>query len=268
MELFSRQMGVGKREVIIVHGLYGASDNWLSIASGLEDKFKIIIPDQRNHGKSPHSKEHNYTLLAEDLYQLIKTKTSGKVILIGHSMGGKSVMRLALKYPEVVEHLVIVDIAPKNYGRTSNFGEEPTNHEGIIKAMQDLELDKMESRKEIEEQWKSQFPSRQLRQFLLKNVKRTSKGKFKWQLNLDALAENLSEIMDGFSDLENFTPFKAAPVLVIRGENSSYFRNEDNMALNKFFPQAQVVTIPNAGHWVHAEQQDLFLKTLLYFLED
>lgn len=268
MELFIRQMGVGKREVVIVHGLYGASDNWLSIASGLEDKFKIFIPDQRNHGKSPHSKDHNYTVLANDLYEFIKNKTSGKVILVGHSMGGKSVMRLALEHPEVVSYLVIVDIAPKNYGRTSSFGEEPTNHEGILKAMQDLKLDKMDSRKEIEAQWKEQFPSRQLRQFLLKNVRRTSKGKFEWQLNLDALTENLSEIMDGFSDLEDFTPFKSAPVLLIRGEKSSYFRVEDNMALNKFFPQAQIVTIPDAGHWVHAEQQDLFLKTLLYFLED
>ena len=167
MELFSRQMGVGKREIVIVHGLYGASDNWLSIASGLEDKFKIFIPDQRNHGKSPHNKDHNYTVLANDLYEFIKNKTSGKVILLGHSMGGKSVMRLALEHPEVVSYLVIVDIAPKNYGRTSSFGEEPTNHEGILKAMQDLELDKMDSRKEIEAQWKEQFPSRQLRQFLL-----------------------------------------------------------------------------------------------------
>lgn len=268
MELFNRQMGVGKREVVIVHGLYGASDNWLSIASELEDKFKITIPDLRNHGKSPHSKEHTYTVLAEDLYDLIKTKTSGKVILIGHSMGGKAVMRLALEHPEVVSYLVIVDIAPKNYGSTSNFGEEHTNHEEILKAMQDLKLENMTSRKEIEEQWKSKFPSRQLRQFLLKNVKRTSKGKFEWQLNLEALTENLSEIMDGFSNLEKFTPFKSAPVLLIRGEKSSYFRDEDNMSLNKFFPQTQIVTIPDAGHWVHAEQQELFLKTLLYFLED
>lgn len=268
MELFVREMGAGEREVFIVHGLYGSSDNWLSIAAGLEDKFKVIIPDLRNHGKSPHYSEHTYDAMANDLYQLIKAKTNKKVILIGHSMGGKAVMRLALEHPDIVEHLVIVDIAPKKYGRTTSFGEKSTHHQKILKAMSDLNLSNKTSRREIEAEWEPLFPSTLLRQFLLKNVQRDAQKRFYWQLNLETLINDLPEIMDGFSELNEVAPFTSAPVLLIRGEKSNYFRDEDGMALNKFFPQAQVVTIPNAGHWVHAEQQDLFLKTLLYFLDD
>lgn len=267
MELNFREVGNGEREIVIVHGLYGASDNWLSIAHGLGDKFKIFLPDLRNHGKSPHNDKHSYNLMVNDLHHFIKTKTSGKVILLGHSMGGKVAMRLALEYPEMVKYLIIIDIAPKNYGSFSNFGEQTNNHPEILKAMLELDLSQAKTRKELDLLWKEKFASKQLRQFLLKNVQRNDDGDFYWQLNVPVLEKELPEIMDGFSNLTDIKPYRNSSVLLIRGEKSTYFRDEDNMALNKFFPSSQIVTIPNAGHWVHAEQPDLFIKTVLYFLD-
>jgi pimeloyl-ACP methyl ester carboxylesterase len=268
MKLYCRKSGSGNREIIIVHGLYGASDNWMSIASALSDKYRVLVPDQRNHGRSPQSEEHNYDLLANDLYELIKTETKGKVILIGHSMGGKTVMRLALKHPEVIEHLVVVDIAPKDYNTFTNYAEVTNNHQKILETLKALRPETMSSRKEMDNALKTALPSKQLRQFLLKNVKRNSNGSYYWQLNIDALINHLPEIMNGFSQLDEGSKFNAAPVLFIKGEKSPYIKQEDTMSIIHYFPQAQIVTIPHAGHWVHSEQKDLFLKTLDYFLED
>ncbi len=267
MDLFFREVGGKEREIVIIHGLYGASDNWLSIANGLKDKFKVFLPDLRNHGKSPHSDELTYELMVADIHKFIKNKTSGKVILMGHSMGGKVAMRFALEYPEMVDYLLVVDIAPRNYGPQSNFGEETNQHPEILKAMMDLDLSIAENRKDLDELWKEQFKSTQLRQFLLKNVQRGDDGKFQWQINVPVLQRELTEIMDGFSTLKETKTYKGSSVLVIRGEKSTYFLDEDTMALNTYFPGSQIVTIPNAGHWVHAEQPDLFLKTVLYFLD-
>lgn len=267
MDLFFREVGDNKREIVIIHGLYGASDNWLSVANGLQDKFKIFLPDLRNHGKSPHSESHTYDLMVSDIHKFIKTKTSGKVILMGHSMGGKVAMRFALEYPEMVDYLLVVDIAPRNYGPQSNFGEETSQHPEILEAMMELDLSKAKNRKDLDDLWKDKFHSTQLRQFLLKNVQRDSEGNFIWQLNVATLQKELAEIMDGFSNLKGVKPYKGSSVLMIRGEKSKYFLDEDTMSLNKYFPGSEIVTIPNAGHWVHAEQPDLFLKTILYFLD-
>jgi esterase len=248
-----------------VHGLYGVSDNWLTIASQLESKFRIILADQRNHGKSPHSDEHTYKGMSEDLYKLIVEKTDEKVILLGHSMGGKTVMRLALEHPEIVDHLVVVDIAPKDYGNFSNYAETTSRHDKILEALLALKPETMSSRSQMDAVLKKSFPGKALRQFLLKNIKRNAEGKYYWQLNLDALLNNMPEIMDGFSDLRGMQ--SNVPTLFIRGEKSPYIKDEDTLVITRMFPGSQIVTIPDAGHWVHAEQPELFLKTVLYFLD-
>ncbi|WP_026474734.1 alpha/beta fold hydrolase [Alkaliflexus imshenetskii] len=265
MELFGRETGKGERTVVIVHGLYGASDNWMSIASRLENSFRVLLPDLRNHGRSFHHPEHNYEVMAADLLHFISSRTSEKVVLLGHSMGGKVAMRLALEHPQMVEQLVVVDIAPKDYGRFTNYGEVTNDHELILKTLIALHPENFDSRTDMDEALKSQFKSKQLRQFLLKNVKRSADGKYQWQLNLETLLENLEEIMDGFSSMT--TSARDLPTLFIRGDKSPYVRDEDVLPISRFFPKNQVVTIPDAGHWVHAEQQELFLKTLLYFIE-
>lgn len=267
MKLYCRETGQGEKTIVIVHGLYGASDNWLSVASKLEDHYRIILPDQRNHGQSGHNDVHTYEALADDLYETLQEKIKGKVILLGHSMGGKTVMRLAMEHPEIVSQLIVADIAPKNYGRFSNYGETTANHESILKALLGLHPEKMESRSEMDAALKKHFPSRTLRQFLLKNVKRQKGGQYHWQLNIDALMNNLPEIMDGFSHLDDQRAVQNMPAVFIRGEKSPYIKDEDTLVINRFFPGSQLVTIPDAGHWLHAEQPELFLKTLLYYIQ-
>lgn len=268
MELYCRELGQGETTIVIVHGLYGASDNWLSIASKLEDKYRIILPDQRNHGQSDHSATHTYEAMSDDLYETLRKKVKEeKVILLGHSMGGKTAMRMTMKHPEMVRQLVIADIAPKDYGRFANYAETTANHENILKALQSLHPETMESRSEMDAALKKQFPVKTLRQFLLKNVKRQKNGRYHWQLNLEALLNNLPELMDGFSHLEDHPSVTGIPTVFIRGEKSPYIKDEDVLVINKFFPGSQLVTIPDAGHWLHAEQPELFLKTLLYYIE-
>jgi pimeloyl-ACP methyl ester carboxylesterase len=269
MQLFSREVGNGPRTVVILHGLYGVSDNWMTIATSLSEKFRVILPDQRNHGRSPHQSEHTYEALASDLLDLFREKGLEKVILVGHSMGGKTAMRFTLDHPEFVEHLVVIDIAPKDYSKFANYAETTANHDYIIDAMLSVNPTPMANRSEIDAALKKLLPNKTLRQFLMKNIRRSPSGQYQWQLNLEALKINLPEIMDGFSknDKGAATTRSEVPSLFIKGGQSPYIKDEDSLIINRFFPKSQIVTIPNAGHWLHAEQPELFLKTLLYFID-
>ncbi|ASB48512.1 alpha/beta fold hydrolase [Alkalitalea saponilacus] len=268
MELFARELGAKGPVMVIVHGLYGESDNWLSVARQFENDYRIILPDQRNHGQSPHNKSHSYEAMANDLLELIRSKTNEKVILVGHSMGGKTVMRLALENPEIVSKLVVLDIAPKDYGTFSNFAQTTTNHLKILDSLIQIPIDKMSNRGEMDRALANDLPSKKLRQFLLKNVKRNKEGGYSWQLNLPVLKEEMPEIMDGFSNIQPINSNGSFPVFLIRGEQSPYVADEDTLVFNRFFPGTQMVTIPDAGHWLHADQPELFIKTLRYLIED
>jgi esterase len=269
MELFTREVGTAERTCIVLHGLYGASDNWMTIAAGLSEKFRVILPDQRNHGRSPHAPDHTYPALAADLLQLLQQKGLEKVILIGHSMGGKTAMQFTLNHPERVEHLVVIDIAPKNYGTFANYAELTNQHDVIIEVMSSIDPSHMANRSEIDAELKKRLPNKALRQFLMKNIRRTSQGNYHWQLNLGALQRNLPQIMDGFSQYRHNdnTSRSEAPALFIKGEKSPYIMAEDSLVISRLFPKSQIVTIPEAGHWLHAEQPELLLKTLFYFLD-
>jgi pimeloyl-ACP methyl ester carboxylesterase len=205
--------------------------------------------------------------MADDLNETLQEKIKDKIILLGHSMGGKTAMRLTMKYPEIVSQLIVADIAPKDYGLFANYAETTANHENILKAMQNLHPEEMESRSEMDAALKGDFPAKTLRQFLLKNVKRKKGGRYQWQLNIDALRNNLPELMDGFSHLNESQAVKGIPTVFIRGEKSPYIKDEDTLSINRYFPGSQLVTIPDAGHWLHAEQPELFLKTLLYYIQ-
>ncbi len=268
MQLFSRNIGKKGPYIIIVHGLYGASDNWQSVASELSQNFRVLLPDLRNHGQSPHSDIHTYQAMADDLLQFIKDKVGEELILVGHSMGGKVVMRLALNNPEVVRKMLIIDIAPRNYGDLLSNNDVTTDHKKIIDTLLSVKLEDYNSRKEINEFFKKDLPSKSLRQFLMKNIKRKSDGSYFWQLNLQALHNNLPELLDGFSALEGQKLTKNIPTIFIRGEKSPYIREDDSLVINRFFPGSQIVNIPDAGHWLHVEQSEAFLKTLLYFVEN
>ncbi len=261
MELFFRKYGEGP-PLIIIHGLYGSSDNWVSIGRQLAKHFEVYLIDQRNHGKSPHSPDHNYDLLKEDLREFMDLQSIKKAIIIGHSMGGKTAMFFATDYPEKVSHLIVADISPKSYKSTNS--QQLLAHNTIISAMYNLDFYGITSREEIDAILAKSIPETRVRQFLLKNIKRSKDNEYSWSLNIRAIRNELPNIMDGLKETQNeITGF---PVLFIKGEKSDYILEDDKKEILKIFPYADFETIPNAGHWLHAEQPGLFLKTLENFI--
>ncbi|WP_066630375.1 alpha/beta fold hydrolase [Labilibacter marinus] len=268
MKLFYRELGQGDQNLIIIHGLYGSSDNWLSIARLLEDKFKIFIIDQRNHGMSPHSQEMNYGVMAQDLKDFMQQKQLDKAIIMGHSMGGKTAMAFALQNPTLVDKLVVLDIAPKSYNNFSNYAHITNDHRTIIDALLSVNPSEHASRSSVDKILKERIPNDMVRSFLLKNIGRGEDKKLFWKLNLNAISTHLDELMDGVSEFEANPEFpEEKTVIMIRGAKSPYVQDEDMQQMRKYFPSAQLADIPNAGHWLHAEQTELFIKTLKYFLE-
>lgn len=267
VQLFHRKLGENGAPLIIIHGLYGASDNWLTIAKQLQNKFTVYIVDQRNHGQSPHTAEMNYNVMADDIKQLMLDEKLDRVTIIGHSMGGKTAMTLALKYPELVDKLVVLDIAPKSYGSFSNYATITNDHRNIIDALLAVNPEDYKSRSAVDKFLAPKIPNTMVRSFLLKNITRKEDGSLMWKLNIQVLADNLDLIMDGFSD-KSYGEFDTdKTVAFINGEKSPYILDEDLQLVRNLFPSAQTATIANAGHWLHAEQPELFLKTLLYFIE-
>lgn len=268
MKLFYREFGTDGSPIIIAHGLYGASDNWVSVARELGQKHRVFVVDLRNHGKSPHHDSHTYIDLANDLNELLVELGISKVALVGHSMGGKVMMQFALSFPEKVDKLVVLDIAPKSYATFQNFGVQTNNHSLILEVMRSLDFTSFTTRSDIENYVQSKIGSETISNFLLKNIARKSDGFYEWKLNVEALYNNLNNILDGFSETINqpLTPFKGT-TLFLRGEQSSYFLDEDLHLARKLFPNSELTTIPNSGHWLHAEQPKLVVNSLLYFLE-
>ena len=277
MKLFYRKYGNSGPPLIIVHGLYGSGDNWVSIARELSARFEVYVIDQRNHGKSPHSDTHDYPAMRDDLKMFVDAEGIEQAVLIGHSMGAKVIMYFAASWPDRVLSLVSVDMAPKAYHELAVESHSAANHGAMIDAMLELDLSKMESREEISRALSLKIGSDRVRSFLLKNVRRDKSGAFSWRINLAALRMNLPKILDGLLDEGNsgrgglkeipVGGISGFPALFISGEQSDYIRTGDHQLIRKLFPGAQIVTIPRAGHWVHAEQPALLLKNLNYFLE-
>jgi pimeloyl-ACP methyl ester carboxylesterase len=252
MKLFYREMGNGS-PVIIVHGLFGMSDNWMNIAKQLADHYKIYLPDMRNHGSSPHHEEWSYDVMAEDLAEFIELHKIKDPVLIGHSMGGKVVMKLVNEQPDLVKKLVVVDISPRYY---------KPHHQHILDAMNDLDLASFESRQEADEALKKSIKDWGIRQFLLKNIQRNKNG-FEWKHNLALITKKIEEV--GQSTMPEW-PVET-PSLFIRGANSDYISNGDIDEIKSQYVNSQVVTLKNAGHWIHAEQPEAFVKTITSFIE-
>ncbi len=252
MKLYYQKMGEGQ-PLIILHGLFGSGDNWRTIGKQLAKEFAVYLVDLRNHGKSPHHPEHTYPAMAGDVLELMADLQLQKAHFIGHSMGGKTAMVLALTQPDRINRLVVVDIAPKRY---------PVVHREILEAMQALPLNQITSRQEAA-QWLSQYIEEPpIVQFLLKNLVREGE-RWHWRVNLEAIAANIHAL----SDWPDFTHQQfTGPTLFIRGKQSNYIETSDYAPIRKWFPAARFVTIPQAGHWVHADQPERFLKTVQYFL--
>lgn len=267
MHLFCRIEGSGK-PIVIVHGLYGSSDNWLTVAKKLASGYRVFSLDLRNHGHSPNSDIHDFEAMTNDLAEFFDEHRIEKAILIGHSMGGKTAMSFAADYPERIEKLIVVDIAPKDYFLL-NDDSQYYLHNNILRAMIELDLDKVETRKQVEQFLLERIDSHQVVQFLLKNLHRKKEThQFEWRVNVRVLYDNLDEIIKGVNArwFDDRIPITNYPVLFIKGANSNYILPEDYPSIKRIYPEAEIVEIPNAGHWLHAEQPQLFMEAVWNFI--
>ena len=254
---------------MIVHGLYGSGDNWIAIARELSSSFEVYVVDQRNHGQSPHAAIHDYPSMRDDLREFMDGQGIDKAILIGHSMGGKTVMSFALAWPERVQSLISIDIAPKSYHDMALDSHAAADHAKMIDAMMELDMSAAESRDEVDLAISPRIGSDRVRRFLLKNVRRDKEGAWYWRINLKVLRDNLDPILDGLETDRAIAEggITGFPALFISGANSDYIKTEDLGLIRSIFPVAEFVSIPNAGHWLHAEQPILLVKTIRYFLD-
>jgi pimeloyl-ACP methyl ester carboxylesterase len=267
MNLFFREEGEGF-PVVIIHGLYGSSDNWLTIAKKLSASFHVYLIDQRNHGRSPNSEEHTYESMKNDLADFFDQHKIERAIVLGHSMGGKTAMCFAADYPERIEKLIVVDIAPKNYFLLNDESQYYL-HVNILRAMLEIDFSRIETRKQVEDFLKERIDSTQIVHFLLKNLHRNKENhQFEWRLNVLVLYDNLDEIIKGVHAhfFDDRLPIYSYPVLFIKGALSNYILPEDYASIKRIYPEVQIVEIPNAGHWLHAEQTQLFMETINNFL--
>ena len=255
MELYFNTYGEAGRPLIILHGLLGASGNWHTLGSkAFAPHFRVFAVDQRNHGRSPHSDTFSYEAMAGDLDDFMAQQDLASAYLLGHSMGGKTAMHFALTRPEKVDRLIVADIAPKAY---------PPHHTEILEALGSLDLPSYTSRKEIDAALGQRITSYPVRQFLLKNLQYDTEAGYRWQMNLDGIHRSYDQVTKG---LEGGRPFEK-PTLFIRGGKSDYVTDGDEGDIRKLFPQAEIVTLPEAGHWVHAEAPQAFADAVLAFLE-
>lgn len=266
--LAARTLGIAGPHVVFVHGLFGQGKNWTTIAKALADRHRVTLIDLPNHGHSPWTERVDYLdmaeLLATELQELAEPVT-----LVGHSMGGKVAMQLALRRPELLRALVVVDVAPSDYpergARTDDPDEEATPFAGYIAAMRAIDLDSLETRDDADAALQAAVPSRMVRSFLLQSLVRNGADGWRWRLNLEALARDLGHLRDFPAPPEGAT--FDGPVLWIAGANSTYVLPEDRARMDELFPTTRLVKIKNAGHWVHSEQPEVFLHTLRTFLD-
>ena len=269
--LAARTVGAEGPRVVFVHGLFGQGKNWTTIAKALADGHRVTLLDLPNHGHSPWTDTVDY----EDMAELLAAELESygePATLVGHSMGGKVAMTLALRRPELLRALVVVDIAPVEYpvsgGRTDDPDEEASPFADYIAAMKALDLTTLERREEADEALQSAVPSRMVRGFLLQSLVREgtgTAGTWRWRLNLDLLERDLGELR-GFPEPPPGASFDG-PVLWIAGADSHYVLDDDRPRMEELFPHTRLVRVKNAGHWVHSEQPEVFLETIRRFLD-
>lgn len=256
MKLFYREYGQGQ-PLIILHGIFGVSDNWVSFAQSIQDRYHVFIPDQRNHGHSPHDPTFNYFAMCADLDEFIDEHELENPIILGHSMGGKVAMNFVLQNPEVPAALIVADISLRAYERRHR-------HLDMIDAMRAINFETIASRREIDQQLAATIKDKRVRQFAMKNLyRRPHGGGFAWRLNLEAINLNMDEVFEGIHSTAIFDK----PALFIRGAESDYISYDDFDQIYRNFPNADIKTIEQAGHWLHADQPEEFLKVFDDFLD-
>lgn len=252
MKLFFRKLGEGK-PLFILHGLFGLSDNWNTVGKILSESFSVYLIDLRNHGSSPHSDEWNYSAMANDISELMAEENLDAINLMGHSLGGKVAMQFASMYPEKLEKLIIVDMAPKDY---------PGKQFDFIEKLLAINLAGMKSRKEAEEELRKIIRDEATIQLLLKNIQLDTQEKLAWKFNQKVIAANQDKIGKTFSIKNSID----TPTLFMRGEKSDYILDSDIPQIKKLIPNSEVKTIAGAGHWVHADKPGEFCQLAIEFL--
>lgn len=253
MELNYKSLGQGE-PLIVLHGLFGTLDNWQTLAKAWAEDYLVYLVDLRNHGRSPHVDGLSYPSMAEDLSEFMEQNWIHKAHVLGHSMGGKVAMELALTYPDLVDKLVVVDIAPRPYA---------PGHDDVFAALFAVDLQKLESRQEAEAILEKHIDEWGVRQFLLKNLSRTKEGGFEWKMNLPVIYRDYARILEPPTENE---PFEG-PTLFIRGAESRYVKDEDVLRIQELFPRSTLSTVPGAGHWLHADQPEILKNMVIDFLQ-
>jgi len=251
MQLNYRKYGNGN-PLLILHGLFGSSDNWQSLGKKFSEDYQVYLIDLRNHGHSPHSKEFTYELMAEDINELIISEDLKKVTLLGHSMGGKVAMRTVQKFPFHFEKLIVADIGVKKY---------PMHHDHIIAGLTAIDLTNTTARAEARKLLADYVNEEGVQQFLLKNLYWKEKGQLAWRMNLNVLIEQMPEILKEMPKEISLTP-----TLFLKGEKSKYILEEDFGLLQELFPNSEIETVYNAGHWLHAENPLDFYQLVSDFI--
>lgn len=254
MKLHFRSFGSGE-PLIIMHGVFGSADNWQTLGKVFSETHKVYLVDLRNHGNSPHNDLFTYESMVEDIVELMGDEGFRNASIVGHSMGGKVAMHLATQHPEKVNKLIVVDIAPKYY---------PPHHQEIFNGFRSVDLSSLQNRKDADEQMSRVISNFGVRQFILKNLERTKEGTFQWKLNIDAIERAIENIGQGLESEVHF-PGKT---LFIAGSKSDYITPEDHATIQRFFPDASIATVLDAGHWVHAEKPLQLSELVMEFLAE
>ena len=255
MKLFYNQYGDSGPPLIVLHGLLGANGNWHTLSrTAFQKVARVYAVDQRNHGRSPHADRIDYPTLAADLQTFIDRHDLVPAHLLGHSMGGKTAMQTALSYPDRVDRLIVVDMAPRAY---------PPEHTDLLEAVARIDPEDYESRDAIDNALAEDVPSWRIRQFVLKNLDYDGET-YTWTMNLDAIQAHYDDITAVLPTNGTFE----GPTLFIRGGKSEYILDADREEIRKRFPTAELVTIDGAGHWVHADAPEALAKVVVDFLTE
>ncbi len=252
IELNYKKLGQGQ-PLIILHGLFGSLDNWMTLAKRFAEDFEVYIVDARNHGQSPHTDEFGYELMAQDLKNFIRQHDISNPIILGHSMGGKTAMLFALENPDLLQKLIVVDITPKKY---------PVHHREILDALLSLDFSQIKTRGEADEELAKKIDNFAVRQFLLKNLYWKEKDELAFRFNLDVLNRDIEKIVQNFDADNSF----GKPTMFIRGLKSEYILDSDFETINHYFPNNKMVSL-NCGHWIHAEKPEEFYTNVINFIK-
>ncbi|MBI4524034.1 MAG: alpha/beta fold hydrolase [Deltaproteobacteria bacterium] len=252
MQLHHEVQGEG-RPLIIIHGLFGSLENWRTQSKNLSRFFRVYTLDLRNHGKSPHSDVFSYPAMAEDLRDFLAAQELPSAFIMGHSMGGKVAIQFGMDHPDKVDKLVIVDVALKTYR---------PEYKPILGALLSLDLREFHTRADVDSALQEKIPEGRLRRFLLKSLARAPEGGFRWRINLNAIYKNDGELSKAVEQKRRF----AKPACFIKAGRSNYLDKEDVAAIKKAFPKAEVITVPDAGHWIHVDAPEEFTRIVVDFL--